>query len=122
MRKSRTIGIVGSRRRNDFDDFLKVYYKLFKLFRMGDVICSGLCPKGADNFAKFIAETHQIESIWFPADWQSHGRAAGFIRNTDIAKSSDILIACVADDRKGGTEDTITKFKKFHGSKKLYLV
>ena len=46
----------------------------------------------------------------FHADWEKFGRGAGFVRNGDIANNSDVLIACVAKDRKGGTEDTIGKF------------
>jgi len=43
------------------------------------------------------------------------------IINTYIARDSDILIACVSKDRKGGTEDTIKKYLKL-GKNKLYLV
>jgi len=31
------------------------------------------------------------------------------VRNTLIAKDCTVLIACVAEDRTGGTEDTIKK-------------
>ena len=48
-------------------------------------------------------------------------RAAGFIRNTPIAGHADILIACVSDDRTGGTEDTIKKYEEM-GKKDLILV
>lgn len=34
---------------------------------------------------------------------------------------ADVLIACVAEDRKGGTEDTIKKFQKL-GKTQLILV
>ena len=49
-------------------------------------------------------------------------RGAGFVRNGDIAKDSDVLIACVAPDRTGGTEDTIKKFLKLKTEKCLFLV
>ncbi len=42
-------------------------------------------------------------------------------RNTLIAQDSDILIACVSPDRKGGTEDTINKYLKM-GKDKLVIV
>ncbi len=42
---------------------------------------------------------------------------------TSIIKiNSDILIACVAKDRTGGTEDTIKKFKKFYPQRQIILV
>jgi len=119
---SKTIGIVGSRRRNTEEDFYKVYDQFTQLYKSNDIICSGLCPAGADYFAVLIAKKFKLETLWFPANWDKHGKAAGFIRNTDIAKASDILIACVHIDRTGGTEDTIKKFIKFHSDRNLYLI
>lgn len=121
---SKVIGIIGTRRRDSDQDFHAVYNEFSKYYEPGDKICSGLCPKGGDRFAVIIANKLGLpkdKRIWFPADWKRHGRAAGFIRNTDIAKNSDILIACVAPDRKGGTEDTIKKWKKF-GNDPINLV
>lgn len=117
------IGIVGSRRRNTEEDFQIVKKKLLSVYSVGDVIVSGGCPKGADKFAERLAEELGIRDtmVIFPADWKRFGRGAGFIRNTDIAKLSEYLIACVAENRKGGTEDTITKFMKFHSDKNLHL-
>jgi len=59
-----------------------------------------------------LATQYKTKTIWYPADWNQYGKAAGFIRNTYIARDSDVLIACVADDRIGGTEDTIRKYLK----------
>ena len=118
----RTIGIVGTRRRDTNEDLRAVEEELLKVYQPGDRICSGLCPKGADRFAVILAMKLNTPTLWFPAEWRKYGRGAGFIRNTDIARESDILIACVASDRTGGTEDTIRKFVKFHGSSNLILV
>jgi hypothetical protein len=104
------IGIVGSRRRNNVKDYSAVKEAFFKIYKPGDSICSGGCPLGADKFAEIIAETYQIPIIIYPAEWDLYGRGAGFIRNTTIAETSDHLIACVAEDRTGGTEDTIRKY------------
>jgi len=118
----KTIGIVGSRRRDSWKDFQLTLKAFIKVYVEGDKICSGLCPKGGDRFAVLIAEQFNTKTIWLPADWKKYGRVAGFIRNTDIAQKSDLLIACVAEDRKGGTEDTIKKFIKFHGEEGLIIV
>lgn len=109
---SKTIGIVGSRRRNTVLDFKIVSDAFMKVYEKGDTIVSGGCPRGADNFAEEIAWIYNIPIKIHKADWQKYGKGAGFIRNTYIAEDADILIACVAQDRKGGTEDTIRKFKK----------
>lgn len=118
----RIIGVVGSRRRDSDSDYKIVERKFFDLYERGDWICSGLCPDGADRFAVVMHAKYCIPCLWFPANWKKYGKAAGFIRNTDIARESDVLIACVASSRTGGTEDTIEKFLKFHDEKDLYLV
>lgn len=117
----KVIGIIGTRRRNSEKDFQEVKKTFLEIFQPGDIVCSGLCPKGGDRFAVMLAEEYRADTLWFPAEWEKHGRAAGFVRNTDIARSSDILIACVASDRKGGTEDTIKKYLKM-GKKELILI
>lgn len=119
--KNIVIGIVGSRRRDTEEDFKIVHKKFFEIYDEGDKICSGLCPQGADRFAVIISERYNIENIWFPAEWEKYGKKAGKKRNTDIAKTSDVLIACVAPDRTGGTEDTIKKFEKFHINKAIIV-
>lgn len=73
---------------------------------------SGGCPTGADSFAEILAKKHQIPIMIHYAKWNIYGKVAGFKRNTDIATDSDILIATPAQDRTGGTEDTIKKAKK----------
>lgn len=109
------IGIVGSRRRNTSEDFQKVRATFFhECYVHGDQIVSGGCSTGADNFAELIAKQYQIPIKIYYAEWNRLGRGAGFARNGLIARDADVLIACVAPDRTGGTEDTIKKFKAFH--------
>lgn len=105
--------IIGSRKRDSEDDFFEVVDAFLKIYEGHDIIISGGCPKGADRFAERISTETGVPIVIFPANWEKFGKAAGFIRNTDIARNGDVVIACVAPDRKGGTEDTIKKFKKF---------
>lgn len=137
MSSSKTIGIIGTRKRDSIKDFKLTKHQFLKIYNPNDSICSGLCPQGGDWFAVLISLgkyyisdknekqkilnkiksnkiKYKIQPLWFPADWERHSKGAGFIRNTDIAKNSDILIAVVSDDRKGGTEDTIKKFLRFN--------
>jgi len=115
------IGIIGTRRRDDLYSYDKVLDEFLHVYKEGDTLVSGGCPKGGDRFAEVIAERCIIPIKIYPADWERYGKGAGFIRNTDIARESDVLIACVASDRKGGTEDTIKKFQKFHPEGLLIL-
>jgi len=113
--------IIGSRRRNSNNDLWIVYGHLMNIYEKGDILVSGGCSKGGDYFAELLSAKYDIPMIIFPADWKRYGRGAGFIRNTDIAKNGDIVIACVAPDRIGGTEDTIKKFKKFKPDGEIIL-
>jgi len=106
------IGIIGTRRRDTAEAFTKIRDKFFEVYEDGDYIVSGGCPKGGDRFAEKIAKDYGIPIIIYYPNWKKHGKAAGIVRNGDIAKNSDIIIACVSGDRTGGTEDTLKKFKK----------
>lgn len=115
------IGIVGSRRRNEPEDLDILVEFLSKFDLDGDVqFVSGGCPKGADFFAEVIAKStgipitiHYPDKSQLPENPKRRDFAQiNFERNTLIARDSDILVALVAPDRKGGTEDTIRKFKK----------
>lgn len=107
------VGIIGSRRRNENTDCDAIAVALEYICKNIDTphnLVSGGCPKGGDRFAEVLAREYELPIIIHKADWRRFGRGAGFERNTYIARDSDLLIACVAADRKGGTEDTVKKF------------
>jgi len=116
------VGIIGTRRRDGADDLALIVDEFNKIDhpKTKIVVVSGLCPKGGDRFATLIYQKHRTMKLWFPPEW-SLGRHAGFVRNTEIARWSDYLIATPAPDRKGGTEDTIKKFTRFHGHDNLVV-
>ncbi len=121
-----TIGIIGSRRRNQEPDLRQIERALLKIYHPGDTLVSGGCPKGGDYFAEVLARRHKIpikihRPVWEDAEGNFR-RWAGFERNTLIAQDADVLIACVAQDRTGGTEDTIRKFQKIHPDGPLYPI
>jgi hypothetical protein len=117
----KVIGIVGSRRRDSEADYKAVTKAFSKVYQEGDTIVSGGCPKGGDRFAEVLAERLNVPIKIYRADWVRYRRSAGFQRNTDIAQDADVLIACVAPDRKGGTEDTVKKYRKLR-KQRLILV
>ncbi|MBI5375602.1 MAG: hypothetical protein HZA77_09210 [Candidatus Schekmanbacteria bacterium] len=126
------IGIVGSRRRNSPEDKHLIREKLFYFLQVYKesklVLVSGGCPDGADKFAEELALELNLKIIIHYPDkskidksdrWSS--TKANYARNKLIADDSDILIAVVAPDRKGGTENTIKYYEKF-GKKRLVLI
>ena len=120
LQENKVIGIVGSRRRNNEDDLIKIEKLFLEIYKPGDSIVSGGCPLGGDHFAEIIAQKLEIPIKIYYAEWKEYGKGAGIKRNTYIAEDCDVLIACVASDRKGGTEDTIKKVKRL--KKEVLLV
>jgi hypothetical protein len=106
----KTIGVIGTRRRNHRNDFAAIEDAVKAIYEPGDRFVSGGAPAGGDRFAELIARDLGATIIIHYAGWKTNGRKAGFMRNGDIAHDADVLIACVAPDRTGGTEDTIKKF------------
>jgi hypothetical protein len=120
---NKTIGIIGSRRRDGQEAYDAIWQQIQKWYEPGDKICSGGCPKGGDRFAEIIARKlglseekgdliiHRPEPVPKGSPRWAHAKV-NYERNTLIAQDSDVIIATVAPDRKGGTEDTIRKFTR----------
>lgn len=116
------IGIIGTRRRDSSLAYKVVYDKFLEIYEEGDWIISGGCEKGGDRFAEVIAKKDGVPILIFYPNKKKGYPACLFMRNTDVATQSDVIIACVATDRTGGTEDTLKKFKKVKSNGIVYLV
>jgi hypothetical protein len=67
-------------------------------------IIHGACPKGADAMADWIARFWGMPIERHPADWDTFGKSAGFVRNTSmVASSIDICLAFVYNKSKGAS-------------------
>lgn len=109
------IGVVGSRRRISNEDFRLCLSAIENVFMEGDTFVSGGCETGGDRFIEILARARGWTlKIHYPA-WRgpsgngAFDRTAGFVRNSNIAEDCSILIALYAEDRTGGTEDTVKK-------------
>lgn len=96
------VGIVGSREFKNyelFSDIMKQY--------LSDIswVVSGGAP-GADSLAEKWAKENKKMLTIYPADWLNLGKKAGYVRNTDIVKNSDMIIA-FWDGKSKGTKHTI---------------
>lgn len=71
------------------------------------LVLSGACT-GVDIIGENIARNKRVRVQCFPAIWKDHGRAAGPIRNAEMVKQADGLLA-VWDGESHGTKDIIQK-------------
>lgn len=88
--------IAGSRDFCDYD-LLKTKCDAYLLSKHQDPdvvieIVSGTAY-GADQLGERYASERGYKSIRFPADWKTHGKKAGYLRNVQMAEYADALIA-----------------------------
>lgn len=55
-------------------------------------VISGACPSGVDRETSTWARTQGIPVRQFPADWATHGKAAGPIRNRAMAEYAEAVV------------------------------
>ncbi|MDR2970861.1 MAG: DUF2493 domain-containing protein [Bacteroidales bacterium] len=100
------IGIVGTRRMNDYKKFRELIEPVLTDIKIDAIISGG--AKGIDSLAKRYANEMNLNYIEFPP-----GKKSPLKRNTKIAFHCDILIA-LPDSQSTGTYDTIRKTKKIN--------
>lgn len=75
--------------------------------------------KGADDYAEQYFNWRKLPIKRFPADW-SQGKAAGMIRNREMAKVADECIAFLAPNVPSkGTKDMIQLMKNLNKPVKI---
>lgn len=68
--------------------------------------------KGADSLSERWARENRIELLIFLPEWDKYGKKAGYLRNEDIIKNSDAVVACWNGESKG-TKHSIDLVKKY---------
>lgn len=77
--------IAGGRDFNNYDLLkTKLDYLLSKT--TDNVIIVSGCAKGADKLGEQYAIERGYECTLFPADWDTHGKKAGYLRNKQMAE------------------------------------
>ncbi|SRR6266540_1925013 len=93
--------ITGSR---DWTDAIAIKVALCILETTDNVLVSGACPTGADFLAEKAAEELGWSVERHPADWNKHGRRAGFVRNAEmVALGADACVAFIKNESKGAS-------------------
>ena len=95
----------------DFDDYGKAQPSLS--FIVAPFVEAGIPveivsggARGADALGEAFAKAWSIPCKVFPADWDKHGRSAGYIRNGEMAGYAHILVA-FWDGKSKGTSHMI---------------
>lgn len=105
------LAVVGSRNACDYATFeTKLKKHIALLEAQGYVISlivSGEAP-GIDSMAIDFCAWNKYDYRGIPADWDGNGKAAGFIRNSEIVLAANVVIA-FWDKQSPGTKDTIDK-------------
>ena len=81
------------------------------------VVVSG-GARGVDQWAEIFANERGLETIIYRADWRTHGKRAGILRNKDIIDASDRVVAFWCD-ASTGTQNSI---ERAWASKKPVLI
>jgi len=108
------IAIVGSRRYTNRAKVEKVVDEL----PQNTIIVSGGC-RGVDTWAVERAKKRNLKTIVFLPKIPKKGTRweiveAYYKRNARVCRESDKIIAFVAEDRRGGTENTLRTAKKLN--------
>ena len=94
------LAVVGSRTFSDYP-----FMEEMLQYHSCTQIISG-AARGADRLAKQYSAEKGIPIREFPADWEAHGKSAGFIRNRKIVATCDEVVA-FWDGKSRGTKHTI---------------
>jgi hypothetical protein len=101
------IGIIGSRTFNNYEllkEVMSDYIYQGSLLDCELVVSGG--ANGADKLGERWAKENGIPTLIFKPDWGKYGKSAGFIRNEDIIKNSDFVVA-FWDEVSKGTKSSI---------------
>lgn len=100
--------VAGSRSFHDsimFDTYLKAYVNwLLSLGIKQIAFISGGAKRGPDALIVEWARKHGYECFIFEADWDAHGKAAGFMRNAKMREELTHLLAFWDGESKGTEE------------------
>ena len=99
--------IAGGR---DFDDYALLKESCDNLIPDDAIILSG-GARGADRLGEQYAKERGLSIERHPADWDQYGRSAGMIRNREMAKAADSLVA-FWDGKSKGTAHMIQTAEK----------
>lgn len=89
----------------DFTDLDRMHSEMVVLCKAGHVMSDAILvcgmARGADITAYRLWKQYQNPIIEMPADWKAEPRRAGFIRNEDMGRMANVLVAFWDGQSKG---------------------
>ncbi len=110
--------IAGSRNFNDYETLKNVCDYIIGNPEFKVEVISGNA-NGADKLGEQYANEKKYDLKIFKADWDKHGKKAGYIRNTEMSEYGNMLIA-FWDGESKGTKHMIDIAKKKGMSSMVY--
>ena len=107
--------IAGTRTFDNYTLLRKTMCSLFGQVPQSQMeIISGHCPTGADSLGELFAKRNGIRLTLFPADWAKYGKAAGPVRNRQMAEYAAPDGYCVIfwDGKSRGSKNMIEEARK----------
>lgn len=113
--------VVGSRSFDDYDLLSKELDQLRNNDPDFCIVSGG--ARGADSLAERYANEHDLDLKVFPANWDKHGRSAGYIRNAEmhefIASFENRICVAFWDGISKGTAHNFGLTKKYNTPLKI---
>ena len=75
--------IAGDRDFTDYDYLTAKFLQVFEYVRVTEIVSGA--ARGADRLGEELAAEYDIPLKLFPADWDRYPRAAGLLRNEEMA-------------------------------------
>ena len=103
--------IAGSREYNNYEEAAKLIDKFIKDVNSSNVVIVSGGAKGADKIGEEYAARNGLDCVVYKANWGKYGKQAGIIRNGEMAKNADCLLAFWNGESRG-TYNMINTAKK----------
>lgn len=112
MEKSFRVIIAGGRDFNDYHLLERTMDHLLSNITADVVVVCGMA-RGADTLGEQYAKARGYRVDYYPADWDKHGRSAGYRRNEQMAQNADALVA-FWDGMSRGTKSMIDLARQYN--------
>lgn len=103
------LAVIGSRGITDYDFVKRTIINEVDVSKITLIVSGG--ARGPDSLAETFAKENNVDTKIFKPDWAKYGKGAGMIRNKDIIKEADMIIA-FWDGVSKGTKNSIDVSRK----------